>query len=259
MRTASDMARAGTALRNHSSLAEWEARVELAACFRLAALYEMTDLLYGHFTLKVPGPHNHFLINPLDLMFHEITASSLVKLDLDGNVVGETERPFNWAGYILHAAVHKARPDSKCVLHTHTEASMAVSAQREGLLPISQAANYYYGRIAYYEYDGPGEDMGACERLVSELRDKNILILRNHGLLTCGQTPAAAFSRMLNVEKASRIQISAQAGGGKLIRPPADVCEQVALQREKIAGREEELEWPAMLRQISNQESDYAR
>ena len=259
MRVAPNPAQMREAPGHRIAMNEWEARVELAACFRLAALHEMTDLLYGHFTRMVPGPTKHFLINPLDLMFHEITASSLVMLDLDGNVVGHPERPFNWAGYVLHAAVHKARADARCVLHTHTEASMAVSAQEEGLLPISQSANYYYRRIAYYEYDGPGEDMGECAKLVSELGDRNILILRNHGLLTCGETPASAFSRMLNVEKACRVQLAARAGGGKLIRPPADVCEQVALQREKIAGREEEFEWPALLRLIADQESDYAR
>lgn len=259
MPTGSNAVQAIEARGYRSAIDEWEARVELAACFRLAALYEMTDLLYGHFTLKLPGPNNDFLINPLDLMFHEITASSLVKLDFDGNATGETERPYNWAGYVLHAAVHKARPDARCVLHTHTEASMAVSAQREGLLPISQAANYYYGRIAYYEYDGPGEDMGPCEKLIGELSDRNIMILRNHGLLTCGETPAAAFGRMLNVEKACRVQIAAQAGGRELIHPPADVCEQVALQREKVAGREEEFEWPALLRQVADRKPDYAR
>ncbi len=259
MPTGSNAVQATETRGNRVAIDEWEARVELAACFRLAAIHEMTDLVYGHFTLKMPGRNDRFLINPLDLMFHEITASSLVELDFDGNAVGNPERPFNRAGYVLHAAVHKARPDALCVLHTHTEASMAVSAQEEGLLPISQSANYYYGRIAYYEYDGPGEDMGECEKLVAELDDRNILILRNHGLLTCGRTPAAAFSRMLNVEKACRVQLAAQAGGGKLVRPPAAVCEQVALQREKIAGREEEFEWPALLRQIADQEPDYAR
>ena len=242
MRTASIPARADTLPGNRFSRQEWDARVQLAACFRLAALYEMTDLLYGHFTVSVPGTDDHFLVNPLDLMFHEITASSLVKLDLDGSVVGETAHPFNWAGYILHAAVHKARPDAKCVLHTHTQAGMAVSAQKEGLLPVSQTANYFYNRIAYCDFDGPGEDMGGCETLVQELGDKNILILRNHGLLTLGETLAAAFSRMWNMEKACRVQISAQAGGGELIRPPAEACEHVARQREKIAGREDTLE-----------------
>ena len=238
---------------------EWDMRVKLAACYRLAAHFQMTDLIYTHFTARVPGPERHFLINPYGMMFHEVTASSLVKLDLDGNVVEDSGYPVNAAGYIIHSAVHRAREDAHCVLHTHTQAGCAVSAMAEGLLPISQFANFYYGRIGYHAYEGLALDSSECERLAADLGERNILILRNHGLLTCGRTVAAAFSRMLNMEKACRIQCSALAGGREIVQPPAEVCEHTARQFERFPDREEEMEWPALLRLIAEQEPDYAR
>jgi ribulose-5-phosphate 4-epimerase/fuculose-1-phosphate aldolase len=241
------------------SAEEWDVRVNLAACYRLAAHFQMTDLIYTHFTARVPGPEHHFLINPFGMMFHEVTASSLVKLDLDGKVVEDTGYPVNEAGYIIHSAVHRVREDAHCVLHTHTQAGAAVSALQEGLLPISQYAAFYFGRIAYHAYEGLALDPGECERLAQDLGRKNILILRNHGLLTCGETVAAAFSRMLNMEKACRIQCAALAGGRALSIPPDEVNEHTARQFEAFGGREEEMEWPALLRLVAGQREDYAR
>jgi ribulose-5-phosphate 4-epimerase/fuculose-1-phosphate aldolase len=238
---------------------EWDMRVQLAACYRLAAYFQMTDLIYTHFTARVPGPEKHFLINPYGMMFHEVTASSLVKIDLDGKVVEDNGYPVNEAGYIIHSAVHRVREDAKCVLHTHTQAGCAVSTLKEGLLPISQFANFYYGRIGYHDYEGLALDSSECERLARDLGDRSILILRNHGLLTCGHSVAAAFGRMLNMEKACRIQCSALAGGHELNIPPAEVCEHTARQFERYPERMDEMEWPALLRLIADQESDYAR
>lgn len=244
--------------RQHYAPEEWKVRVALAACYRLAAYFKMTDLIYTHFTARVPGPEHHFLINPYGVMFHEVTASSLVKIDLEGKVMEDSPAIINEAGYFIHSAVHRAREDAKCVLHTHTQAGVAVSAQKGGLLPISQFALFYHNRIAYHDYAGLALDSSECVTLARDLGEKNIMILRNHGLLTCGETVAAAFSRMLNLDKACRVQISAQAGG-ELNFPPEEVCEHTARQFDRYSGREVEIEWPALLRLIAEQEADYTR
>ena len=174
-------------VRDRVSAEEWEVRVKLAAAYRLAALLRWTDHIYTHFSVRVPGPHEHFLINAFGLLFDEITASNLVKVDVDGAIIDDPlGLGINQAGYVIHSAIHRARPDLKAVLHTHTRDGAAVSAQRDGLLPISQHALAYYSRVVYHDYEGVALDLDEQARLVANLGDSNILILRNHGLLTGG-------------------------------------------------------------------------
>ena len=187
--------------------AEWQARVDLAACYRLIAHFDMDDLFATHISLKVPGSEEHFLINPYGVVFSEITASALVKVDLDGTIVQDTEHVINPAGFVIHSAIHAARPDAKCVLHTHTVAGMAVATLKDGLLPMHQKATRYYNRIAYHDFEGKAQDLGERERLVRDLGDKNYLVLRNHGLLVCAPTVSRAFKEMYTMEKACKTQI----------------------------------------------------
>ncbi|MEE8562063.1 MAG: class II aldolase/adducin family protein [Alphaproteobacteria bacterium] len=187
--------------------AEWQARVDLAACYRLIAHFDMDDLFATHISLKVPGSEEHFLINPYGVVFSEITASALVKVDLDGNIVQDTEHVINPAGFVIHSAIHAARPDAKCVLHTHTVAGMAVATLKDGLLPMHQKATRYYNRVAYHDFEGKAQDLGERQRLVRDLGDKNYLVLRNHGLLVCAPTVSRAFKEMYTMEKACKTQI----------------------------------------------------
>ena len=187
--------------------AEWQARVDLAACYRLIAHFDMDDLFATHISLKVPGSEEYFLINPYGVVFSEITASALVKVDLDGTIVQDTEHVINPAGFVIHSAIHAARPDAKCVLHTHTVAGMAVATLKDGLLPMHQKATRYYNRVAYHDFEGKAQDLGERERLVRDLGDKNYLVLRNHGLLVCAPTVSRAFKEMYTMEKACKTQI----------------------------------------------------
>src|SRR5271154_2559614 len=177
-------------LRDRVTAAEWQARVDLAACYRLAHHFGMTDLIYTHISARVPGPEEHFLINPYGLLFNEITASSLIKIDLDGAVVlkPDLDYPVNQAGFVIHSAVHAARPDVGCVMHTHTRAGMALSALECGLLPLTQTAMRFHGRIGYHEYEGPAVELDERQRLVANLGVHSAMILRNHGLLSAGAT-----------------------------------------------------------------------
>jgi ribulose-5-phosphate 4-epimerase/fuculose-1-phosphate aldolase len=195
--------------------AEWQTRVELAACYRLVARYGMGDLIYNHITARVPGPEHHLLINPFGMLYEEITASSLIKIDLEGNVIEAPEGisyGVNRAGYVIHSAVHGARPDVTCVIHTHTRAGCAVSAMAEGLMPISQTALRFYGRIGYHDFEGPATDLAERERLIANLGQWDALVLRHHGLLTCGRTIGEAFHLMQRLDAACQIQVSAMAG-----------------------------------------------
>ena len=237
---------------------EWELRVQLAACYRLAAHFGITDFFYTHITARVPGPEHHFLINPMGPFFHEITASSLVKIGLDGHIVEATSDRVNTAGFIIHSAIHRTREDVACVFHAHTFAGAAVSAQKGGLLPISQYALQFYNRVAYHEYEGLAFDPAECERLAGDLGDKRTMIMRNHGLLTAGRNVPEAFMLMVNLVKACEVQIKAQAGG-ELHVPPPEICEHTAQQFENMYGREEAHEWPAALHLIEDQRDDYAR
>jgi ribulose-5-phosphate 4-epimerase/fuculose-1-phosphate aldolase len=240
------------------SEAEWRVRVDLAACYRLVARNGWDDLVYTHISAAVPGAERHFLINPYGMLFGEITASSLVKVDLDGNIVGDSPYKINPAGFTIHSAVHAARADVECVLHLHTTAGVAVSAQAEGLLPLSQTALMVHHALAYHDYEGIALDLDERERLVADLGTRNCMILRNHGTLTCGNTVAAAYARMFFLERACQMQIAAQAGGAALNLLSPAMCGRVATQVGKgYRTRMGELEWPALLRLLDREDPSY--
>ncbi|MFG2140957.1 class II aldolase/adducin family protein [Streptomyces sp. NPDC048650] len=229
-------------------------RRELAAVYRLVAHYRMTDLIFTHISLRLPGPDHHFLINPYGLLFEEITASDLVKIDLSGNPVEPTPHRVNPAGFVIHSAIHAARPDARCVLHTHTKAGCAVAAQTQGLLPLNQMGMEFHRRIGYHDYEGVALNLDEQRRLVADLGAHPALILRNHGLLTVGGSAAEAFLRMYYLEKACEIQVTAQAAGTPLTMPPAEVCEYAAQQLTGTAEADlqddgaHDLAWSALLR-----------
>ena len=239
--------------------AEWRQRVELAACYRLLAHYRMTDLIYTHSTVRVPGEPGRFLINPYGLRFDEITASSLVKIDVDGNRVGDSPHRVNPAGFTIHSAVHMARHDAVCVIHTHTRAGMAVSAVKAGLLPISQIAMQIYGRIGIHEYEGIALDLDERERITRDLGEYCGLLLRNHGLLTVGRSVAEAFSLMYYLNLACEVQVAAQSMGAELVMPPPEVCERVGRQYDQMAfdDGDLQLEWASHLRMLDAIDPSY--
>jgi ribulose-5-phosphate 4-epimerase/fuculose-1-phosphate aldolase len=245
---------------------EWTTRCELAALYRLVAHFRMTDLIDTHITARVSGPEHHFLINRYGVLFHEMRATDLVKIDRDGRVVEAAERVaaqpqryrVNAAGFTIHSAIHMARPDMRFVIHTHTPAGSAVSAQKQGLLPISQHALKFYGALAYHDYEGIALDLGERERLVADLGACNAMILRNHGLLAGGKSVAMAFQEIYFLERACQIQINALAGNAELTLPPESVCKLTAGQfaRDDEEGTAQ-LAWEAALRLIDNSASDY--
>jgi ribulose-5-phosphate 4-epimerase/fuculose-1-phosphate aldolase len=267
-------------LREQVSAEEWQTRVDLAACYRLVALYGMTDLVYNHITARVPAS-NDVLINPYGMLYEEITASSLIKIDLDGNTVLQPDHDYsvNAAGYVIHSAVHSARHDAECVIHTHTRAGTAVSALADGLLPLSQTAMRFIGHIAYHDYEGPAFNRGERDRLVADLGGKNAMILRNHGLLVCASTIPQAFNLIYWLEQACKIQIDILSCGRALHVPAHDV---VASTAEALAGTEITLnneastnphvkagaqkgqtgygllEWPALRRRLDRLDASYA-
>ncbi|MNG89791.1 Decarboxylase NovR [compost metagenome] len=238
---------------------EQSLRLELAACYRLIAHFRMSDLIFTHISLRLPGPEHHFLINPYGLLFDEITASSLVKIDLQGRPVEATPHPVNPAGFVIHSAIHAAREDARCVLHTHTRAGCAVAALECGLLPLNQMSMEFYGKVAYHAYEGIALDMDEQRRLVADLGDKPVMILRNHGLLTTGRSVAEAFLRMYYLEKACEIQLAAQSAG-QVILPPAEVCRHTerqfndpgrGLKQGELADPDAlQLAWAALLRML---------
>ena len=245
------------------NVTEEELRIELAAVYRLVALHRMTDLVFTHISVRLPGDDDHFLINPYGLFFDEITASNLVRIDLDGNIIGDSRYPVNPAGFVIHSAIHAAREDAKCVLHTHTLAGCAVAATRSGLLPVNQMSMEFYNRVGYHDYEGQALNLDERERLVADLGDHDSLILRNHGLLTVGQTPARAFLRMYYLNKSCEIQVNA-ARMGELVLPSADICEHTAEQLNGTAQSDDftddlgfDLAWSAMLRQLDRVSPDY--
>lgn len=233
------------------SAEEWQARVDLAALYRLVALHQWDDLIFTHISMRVPGPEHHFLINPYGLLFEEITASSLVKVDLDGEIVSDTPYNINPAGFTIHSAIHAAREDALCVMHLHTDCGVAVSAQKEGLLPISQHAMIALHEVAYHDYEGVALNHDERERIVADMGDKSMLILRNHGTLTCGGSAAQTYQRMFYLERACKMQIMAQAGG-TLNLCGEDVQQVVANQSSPrgMAILSEKLVWPAVLRRL---------
>lgn len=245
---------------------EWTVRCELAALYRLVAHFRMTDLIDTHITARVPGPEHHFLINRYGVLFHEMRASDLVKIDGSGRVIEaeagdaahDARYRVNAAGFTIHSAVHMARPDLRFVVHTHTSAGSAVSAQKQGLLPISQHALKFYGHLSYHAYEGIALDLGERERLIADLGANNAMILRNHGLLAGGETVAAAFQEIYFLERACQIQIDALAGGAELTLPPEHVCRLTASQfRGENADGITQLAWESALRLIDDGPSDY--
>jgi ribulose-5-phosphate 4-epimerase/fuculose-1-phosphate aldolase len=271
---------AARSLRARVSAEEWELRVNLAACYRLVARYGMTDLVYNHITARVPGPEHHILINAYGMLYEEVTASSLIKVDLAGNIIDKADHPYsvNAAGYIIHSAVHEARDDAHCVIHTHTPAGIAVSAMEEGLLPLSQTAMRFHGHVAYHDYEGPAFNRGEKGRLVAHLGENSAMILRNHGLLVCGPSIPQAFNLIYWLEQACRIQVQILSSQRPLHRAPLDVVERTA---EALSGMEITLdneaatnpsvkpgaqktgsgygllEWPALLRALDRQDASF--
>ena len=238
--------------------AEWARRVELAACYRLCAHFRMTDLIYTHISARVPGPEHHILINAYGLMFDEITASSLVKVDIDGNIVEDVcDLGINPAGFVIHSAIHKGRPDLNCVIHTHSGAGVAVSAQRAGLMNLTQHAMRFHDRIAYHDYEGVALDMDEQARLQMNLGAKNVMILRNHGLLTCGVSVADAFDAMYYLERACQAQIGALSGGVEVIVAPDEVAEKVARQFERPERGSRSKHWVTCLRLLDGLDPTY--
>ncbi len=240
------------------SEAEWNLRVDLAACYRLIALYGWSDLVFTHVSARVPGPEHHFLINPYGLMFEEITASSLVKVDQACNKVIASPFPVNPAGFTIHSCIHDARHDVGCVLHTHTRAGVAVSAQKAGVLPISQQSTFVLASLAYHDYEGVALRDEEKPRLVADLGDKTFFMLRNHGLLTVGKTVADAFLSMYTFENTCRIQIDAQAGGGELVQVnPAILSGMAQVMKTVTAGQGANIAWPALLRKLDRLDPSY--
>jgi len=238
---------------------EWQTRIDVAACYRLIAHFGMDDLVYNHISARVPGAEEHFLLNPFGHLYEEVTASNLIKVDLDGNIISQTEHRINPAGFVIHSCVHRHRPDLTCVIHTHTTAGIAVSAQKNGLLPLSQTALLYKDLIGYHEFEGLALKLDEQQRLLADLgSDKQLLILKNHGLLACGRTIPEAFIMMFYLEQACRIQIAAQAGG-ELQLPPLPV-QQLAHQ-QAMAGFGAglgEMEFAALKRRLERAGCDYA-
>ncbi|HWG07246.1 MAG TPA: class II aldolase/adducin family protein [Beijerinckiaceae bacterium] len=207
------------------SAAEWQTRVDLAACYRLVAHYGMDDLTATHISARVPGKEEHFLINPFGWMFSQITASSLVEVDLDGTIVQDTPHVINPAGFVIHSAIHAARPDARCVLHTHTVAGMAIASMKEGILPLNQKSTRFHKRVAYHDFEISARDMSARERLVRDVGDKNYIVLRNHGLLVCGSTISQAFRGMFSMEKVCKTQLAIMSSGGTPIPIKTELLE----------------------------------
>ena len=249
---------AEASVRERVSAGEWETRVDLAACYRLAAHFRMTDLIYTHISARVPGPQHHFLINAFGLLWDEISASTLVKVTLEGEIVDDpTGSGINRAGYVIHSAVHRARPDVGCVMHTHTAAGIAVAAQEQGLLPLSQHAMRFWNNIAYHDYEGLALELDEQARLVRDLGNHKAMILRNHGLLVCGESIAQTFDLMYYLERACQTQVTALAGGAKLRIPPPAVAEKVAGQFKTLPYKAKKTEWKALLRMLDKTEPAY--
>jgi len=240
-------------LKGKVSAAEWEARVDCACAYRLVRIFNMDDLVYNHISARIPGTE-HFLLNPMGLMYDEICASSLIKVDLAGNVLWEPEFPeglgyrFNPAGYVIHSAVHEAKPDIHCVIHTHSLAGMAVGALKQGLLPMTQTA-MRFTKVAYHDYEGVAIELGERERLVADLGDCDVMILRNHGVLAVGRTVGQAFNNTYRLERACRTQLMAMACNDQIVLPPQDVIDKTNhLYQPNVRRPYGLLEWPAMRR-----------
>jgi ribulose-5-phosphate 4-epimerase/fuculose-1-phosphate aldolase len=237
---------------------EWALRVQLAAAYRIADHLGWSELIYTHISTRVPGPEHHFLINPYGLRFDEVTASSLVKIDVDGNAVNPAGHTANKAGFVIHSAIHMARPDAQCVWHMHTLAGMAVSAQDEGLLPTHMYSHNFWNRLSYHDFEGPSMRLDERARLVKSLRSESALILRNHGLLTVGRTIPEAFIRFWRLNRAREIQLAAQSA--KLRLPPPEVCEaSYAMGEEFLTDQAPlgQLEFDSIVRKLESRDASY--
>ena len=249
-------------VREQVSAQEWQLRVDLAACYRAVAMYGWDDLVFTHISARLPGPEHHFLINPYGMMFEEITASSLVKVDMACRPLHETSYPVNPAGFVIHSAIHAARDDVVCVLHTHTPSGVAVAAQKDGLLPISQQASVALMSLAYHDYEGIAVRDEEKARLQRDLGTCSNFILRNHGLLTVGRSVPDAFLQMFTLERACQIQVLALAGGATLTQVGAVVLAGVrqAVQVQAVdKGSGGALVWPALLRKLDRVNPGYAQ
>jgi ribulose-5-phosphate 4-epimerase/fuculose-1-phosphate aldolase len=251
---------AARSVRESVSAAEWQARIDLAACCRLIELYGMTDMLGNNVTAQAPDEDGHLLINPLGLLYEEVTASSVVKIDMEGNIVpgGPSEYGVNQAGFVIHGAMHRARGNINCVIHTHTPAGMAVSALECGLLPVVQNSMRFFGQIAYHDFTGLSLDIAEQEGLIRDLGNADAMILRNHGLLAMGHTIGAAFDAIYRLELVCKVQIAVLSCNAKMSRIPDAVIEETkAMYRQHVAPRAGALEWPALLRKLDRIDASY--
>jgi ribulose-5-phosphate 4-epimerase/fuculose-1-phosphate aldolase len=245
-------------VRRQVSAAEWQARVDLAAAYRLVALYGWDDLVFTHISARVPGSEHHFLINPYGMMFEEITASSLVKVDLEGRKLMDSPYEINPAGFIIHSCIHAAREDVACIMHVHSVNGVAVSAQKKGVLPISQQSLFVLSSLAYHDYEGVALNAAEQPRLVADLGEKTYLMLRNHGLLTVGATPADAFLYMYMFESTCMIQLRAQSGGGALITIPAPILDGIRAAASQVTrGLGSAVAWSGLLRKLDRSNPGY--
>jgi ribulose-5-phosphate 4-epimerase/fuculose-1-phosphate aldolase len=241
---------AGTSLKGRVSAEEWQARVDCAALYRLVALHGWDDMIFTHISMRAPGPDHHFLINPYGMFFEEMTASSLVKVDLDGNIVSPTPYYINPAGFTIHSAIHGAREDALCVIHLHTDAGVGVSAQKEGLLPLTQNALLVIPQLAYHGYEGVALNLDERERLVADIGDKKLMLLRNHGTLSVGMTAADAFVGIFFLERACAEQVAALSGGRENILIAPEAAQQEALGPSKGLAMVSGLAWPGLKRKL---------
>ncbi|WP_233888830.1 class II aldolase/adducin family protein [Paraburkholderia flagellata] len=244
-------------LKNTVSADEWQLRCDLAACYRLVALHGWTDLIFTHISARMPGPDHRFLINPYGLLFEEVTASSLIMVNTEGQRLSNSEFDVNRAGFVIHSAIHAAREDVQCVLHTHTRAGVAVSAQKNGLLPISQQSTFVLDSLGYHDYEGVALRDDEKPRLQDDLGHANYLMLRNHGLLTVGKTIADAFLQMYIFETACQIQLSAQAGGELTLVDPAILATAASAKNVQTDGVGGSFVWPAMIRKLDRIDDSY--
>ena len=245
------------AVRQLVSAEEWQLRVDLAACYRLVAMYGWSDLVFTHISVRIPGPEHHFLINPYGMLFDEITASSLVKVDMACNKLIDSPYPVNPAGFVIHSCIHAAREDVQCVLHTHSRAGVAVSAQKCGVLPISQQSTFVLSSLAYHDYEGVALRDDEKPRLVADMGTNSYLMLRNHGLLTVGKSVADAFLNMYTFENTCRIQIDAQAGGELVTVDPRILDGLSQVMKTVTKGMGANLAWPALLRRLDRENPGY--
>ena len=241
--------------------AEWELRVEVAACYRLIRHFGWDDLVYNHVTARIPDREHEYLINPYGLMYDEVTASNLVRIDIDGKILEASPHEINPAGFVIHSAVHAARPDVACVIHTHSRAGVAISALKEGFVPVSQGGFQFFDRVAYHDYEGFALDLAEQRRLVADLGRHRAMILRNHGLLVCGRSVPDAFRLLYYLEQACQVQLDALQTGKNIVLPAAEIREHTARQWEGgaagIGSGSTFREWPALLRMLDRLDPSY--